>query len=114
MAVPVRADLITAVRQLSLRAERCAQRVLESRRERVEGLGRRLPTPRALLGLARQRADDIGERLPRALAVRAQRASASLDAVGARLRPPLLDRSAERRVGKECVRTCRSRWVTYY
>lgn len=92
MAVPVRADLITAVRQLSLRAERCAQRVLESRRERVEGLGRRLPTPRALLGLARQRADDIGERLPRALAVRAQRASASLDAVGARLRPQLLDR----------------------
>src|SRR3546814_8609626 len=49
MAVPVRADLITAVRQLSLRAERCAQRVLASRRERVAGLGRRLPPlPRPL------------------------------------------------------------------
>src|SRR3546814_4633127 len=26
----------------------------------------------------------------------------------------LLDRSEERRVGKECVRTCRSRWSLYH
>src|SRR3546814_20956577 len=28
--------------------------------------------------------------------------------------PPALQRSAERRVGKECVRTCRSRWPPYH
>src|SRR3546814_16584507 len=27
---------------------------------------------------------------------------------------PLLERSEERRVGKECVRTCRSRWSPYH
>src|SRR3546814_3036192 len=30
------------------------------------------------------------------------------------LRPLLLDRSEERRVGKECVSTCRSRWSPYH
>src|SRR3546814_12812677 len=29
------------------------------------------------------------------------------------LPPPLTARSEERRVGKECVRTCRSRWSQY-
>src|SRR3546814_14789776 len=28
--------------------------------------------------------------------------------------PPLFDRSEERRVGKECVSTCRSRWSQYH
>src|SRR3546814_17496021 len=28
--------------------------------------------------------------------------------------PPLEERSEERRVGKECVSTCRSRWSPYY
>src|SRR3546814_7082306 len=32
----------------------------------------------------------------------------------ARLLHPLGDRSEERRVGKECVRTCRSRWSQYH
>ena len=92
MAVPVRAELLTGVRQLGLRAERSALRYLELRRERTESLGRRLPTPRALLGLARQRADDVGERLPRALIVRAERSRAALSAVSTRLRPQLLER----------------------
>ncbi len=92
MAVPVRADILTGIRQLDLRAERCALRTLGLRRERVESLGRRLPTPRALLGLARQRADDIGERLPRALLVRAERSRAALAAITGRLRPQLLGR----------------------
>ena len=65
---------------------------MELRRERTESLGRRLPTPRALLGLARQRADDVGGRLPRALIVRADRSRALLAAVTGRLRPQLLER----------------------
>src|SRR3546814_18385364 len=32
----------------------------------------------------------------------------------ARARPWLCNRSEERRVGKECVSTCRSRWSTYH
>src|SRR3546814_17555464 len=28
--------------------------------------------------------------------------------------PPFIERSAERRVGKECVSTCRSRWSPYH
>src|SRR3546814_11295119 len=28
--------------------------------------------------------------------------------------PALVDRSEERRVGKECVSTCRSRWAPYH
>src|SRR3546814_9321889 len=31
-----------------------------------------------------------------------------------RLANPLADRSEERRVGKECVSTCRSRWSPYH
>src|SRR3546814_13632671 len=33
---------------------------------------------------------------------------------GNRFRVPGLDRSEERRVGKECVSTCRSRWSPYH
>src|SRR3546814_10990824 len=42
---------------------------------------------------------------------------ADLDAIPANLRPYrylLSPRSDERRVGKECVRTCRSRWSPYH
>src|SRR3546814_17469022 len=31
-----------------------------------------------------------------------------------RIAAPLLERSEERRVGKECVSTCRSRWSPYH
>src|SRR3546814_8932173 len=31
-----------------------------------------------------------------------------------RVRPPISVRSEERRVGKECVNTCRSRWSPYH
>ena len=95
MAVPVRAELLTGVRQLGLSAERCATRVIDLRRERLHGLDRRLPTPQALLGLARQRADHAAERLPRALIVRAERARAQLAAISGRLRPALLERQVK-------------------
>src|SRR3546814_13508805 len=38
----------------------------------------------------------------------------SVDAISAGTRPPRAMRSEERRVGKECVRTCRSRWSPYH
>src|SRR3546814_14266849 len=39
-----------------------------------------------------------------------QAAKAAFEALGKRV----LGRSEERRVGKECVRTCRSRWSPYH
>src|SRR3546814_12480975 len=39
--------------------------------------------------------------------------AATLEAARLRLRPILMTRSEERRVGKECVSTCRSRWSPY-
>src|SRR3546814_14749325 len=48
-----------------------------------------------------------------AAAVEAHRASGHFRDLGAKLGPCLIgapERSEERRVGKECVRTCRSRW----
>src|SRR3546814_6959833 len=42
-------------------------------------------------------------------------ASVSSGPVGSTRSPPWLEpRSEERRVGKECVSTCRSRWSTYH
>src|SRR3546814_11259964 len=38
----------------------------------------------------------------------------ALDESLKRLRTDYIDRSEERRVGKECVRTCRSRWSPYH
>src|SRR3546814_6680687 len=40
----------------------------------------------------------------------ADRAHAAIGLVG----PALVERSEERRVGKECVSTCRSRWSPYH
>src|SRR3546814_20753182 len=37
-----------------------------------------------------------------------------LDSIDARERVTRHDRSEERRVGKECVSTCRSRWTPYH
>src|SRR3546814_4230422 len=38
----------------------------------------------------------------------------SIDKSGKTAIARILDRSEERRVGKECVSTCRSRWSTYH
>ena len=95
MAVPVRSELVSAVRQMALRAERAALRGLDLRRERATGLARRLPSPRVLLDLKRQRADELGDRLPRALRHRLTNARAALGEAASALRPRLLaDRMA--------------------
>lgn len=90
MAVPVRAELLSGVRQLAVRAERGARRGLELKREQAGGLARRLPGPRQLLDLKRQRADDLGDRLPRALGARLTAARAALATAGGAVRPRLL------------------------
>src|SRR3546814_5507208 len=49
-----------------------------------------------------------------ALARRGDRDAQVLLRRGRRRRNPLAERSEERRVGKECVSTCRSRWSPYH
>ena len=67
VAVPVRADLMAGVADLSARLGQARRRTMDLRRERLTALGRALPRPRDLMGAARQRLDEAGGRLPRAL-----------------------------------------------
>lgn len=90
IAVPVRVDLIAALRDHGARMERCARRYRERGAERLGALARLLPTPASLLDPQRQRTDDMGERLRRGLARRLADARGDLAHAGAALRPALL------------------------
>ena len=63
MAVPVRAELLAQVLDYAGRLVAGAERGLEERRVRVEGLARGLPDPLRLLGEKTQRLDERAERL---------------------------------------------------
>jgi len=90
MAVPVRSELVAAVRTLAGRAERCAGRAAERGQEQLQALLRHWPAREALLAPQRQRLDELGERLPRALRGRLDRARAELGQAAGALRPGLL------------------------
>ena len=90
IAVPVRADLLSGLRELGLRAQRCAHRYHERANERLQATARRLPTPDRLLGPQQQRLDDLGDRLPRGLSRRLAVARGDLAHAAGALRPSLL------------------------
>jgi exodeoxyribonuclease VII large subunit len=90
MAVPVRAELLAAVRETGARAERCARRTAERGAEQLQALLRHWPAPSALLAPQQQRLDELAERLPRALRGRLDRARGELGRAGGALRPALL------------------------
>src|SRR3546814_3797803 len=74
------------------------------------------PRPRRLRALARRRAGRAGRRGP-GWAVRIPRLAYPARLVAAQQCPPAVGAagsSEERRVGQECVSTCRSRWTTYH
>lgn len=96
LAVPVRAELVESIAELSLRAQRAERRGRTLQAERMQALGNRLPRPAAIAGLARQRLDEAGERLPRALASRARLMRTRLDALGHRLSVRLLEQRLAR------------------
>ena len=91
-AVPVLADLRYGLGALGLRQNRCVRKGVETRAERTTALARRLPGPRALLGLRQQRFDDLADRLPRALRGAAARWRLRVERGTQALRPALLDR----------------------
>jgi exodeoxyribonuclease VII large subunit len=96
MAVPVRAELLALLDELSSRTRRCLARGADRSRERLALTACRLPEPAALLAPARQRFDELGDRLPRALAARAGHARADLAGIAPRLRRELIDQKIER------------------
>ncbi len=96
MAVPVRAELVALLDELSARSRRCLSRGAERARERLELTACRLPEPAALIALPRQRFDELGDRLPRALAARAGYARADLAGIAPRLRRELVEQKIER------------------
>jgi len=63
IAVPVRRELLADLNNLADRQLHAVDRLLKGLAQHVQGLGRGLPEPRMLLGLANQRLDDLGERL---------------------------------------------------
>lgn len=63
MAVPVRSELLLALRNLDERQRHGLDRQLRTHRQEIDGLARGLPDPRMLLTLASQRFDDLSERL---------------------------------------------------
>ena len=90
MAVPVRAELLAQVRELALRAGKCARRYHGHAGERLQAVARRLPQRERLYAPQRQRLDEVGERLPRALGRRIADARGELAHAGGALRPAVL------------------------
>ncbi|MEO3432714.1 exodeoxyribonuclease VII large subunit [Inquilinus sp. CAU 1745] len=88
MAVPVRNDLLVAIRDRQVRMLGGLSRLVAERRMRVEGLGRGLGDPARLLEGASQRLDDRSERLARCLPVLLDRRRGALAEASARLRHP--------------------------
>ena len=89
-AVPVLAELRSALAMAAARLAGAAARGVRQQRERVEAMARRLPTPRALLALPVQRADDLFDRLPRGLRASTGFWRGRAERAGAALRPALI------------------------
>jgi exodeoxyribonuclease VII large subunit len=90
MAVPVRSELVTQLRELGQRMHRCATRAVERQRERLDSCLRHFPKREQLLAPQQQRLDDSAERLPRALGARLSHARGELGRAAGALRSGLL------------------------
>lgn len=90
LAVPVRAELLALLDELSARKRRCLTKRAGDARERFALTTCRWPAADTLFGPKRQRLDEVGERLPRGLAARAHKAEALMNLTASRLRPELL------------------------
>jgi exodeoxyribonuclease VII large subunit len=100
MAVPVRAELVAATRELASRQELAQRRAVEGRRRELQALCRALPSLSDLLALPRQRLDDVGGRLGRSLATEVAKKCEGFRAVALRLSSALLARAGAERRGR--------------
>jgi exodeoxyribonuclease VII large subunit len=87
MAVPVREELRTGLKQLDARLAMAMQRMMAQRQEKLEGLARGLPKPMQLLQVSLQRLDDWADRLQGALPALLARKQQQLAVASAGLRP---------------------------
>lgn len=93
MAVPVRAELMAAARELASRHELGHRRAMENRRRTYLALCRALPSLDALLALPRQKLDHVGGRLGRSLRTEVLKKRERYLATGSRLSPAILNRA---------------------
>ena len=96
MAVPVRAELMTALSNLGSRKLACWRRNVDRYRKELRLLGRALPAVDDLLAVPRQRLDACAGRLPRALRANAQIHHTQLTRAASRLSPRLLSHRIDR------------------
>jgi exodeoxyribonuclease VII large subunit len=97
MAVPVRAELFAALRELTSRHQLSKRRSMEARRRDYLALARALPSLANLLAMPAQKLDEIGGRLGRSLVIEVARKRQLFAAPLSRLSPLLLSRSQARR-----------------
>ncbi len=90
IAVPVKADLVARVAQLSARLQSGLTRFVDRKREMLRGLARALPQPDGLLALPRQRLDANQLRLVRSLDGYTSQKRNQLTTARARLNPAQL------------------------
>jgi exodeoxyribonuclease VII large subunit len=90
LAVPVRAELLALLDELSARKRRCLGKRASDARERFALTTCRWPAADTLLGPRRQRLDEVAMRLPRGLSARAHKAEAVMNLTASRFRPDLL------------------------
>ncbi|WP_442678182.1 exodeoxyribonuclease VII large subunit [Sphingomonas sp. ASY06-1R] len=107
MAVPVRVELLANVRDLGVRAGRCARRYRDHARERLTAVARHLPASDRLLAPQRQKLDELSERLPRGLSSALAHARRDLAEAAGALRPGLLGAKVSR--GRERLAAVRLR-----
>ncbi len=96
MAVPVRLDLAHRLAQADMRLTGGLRRLVQRASERLETLGRLMPSAQDIVANRQQRADDLNEKLRRGLERRADMARISFVGTSARLSPALLHRPLER------------------
>ncbi len=95
IAVPVRAELASALSGIGQRMRACLVRTAARAAERIELTLARWPAAAGLFAPAGQRLDEVGDRLPRALAARAAHARADYSAIAPRLRHELVGQRIE-------------------
>jgi exodeoxyribonuclease VII large subunit len=95
MAVPVLSDLRYSLVDFERRLVGAETRLLDERKNSLQGLGRGLRDPRDIINMHQQRFDDLADRLPRALLAGVESRQQRLHALAAALRPrQLLDQVA--------------------
>lgn len=97
MAVPVRADLLASLADLTARQQRASRNLMDRRGQRLRDLSRALPRLDALLSAPRQRHDAAVQRLGGALSLATAKKRSLFESRAARLRPETLRAFLQRR-----------------